>query len=243
LCEFIVVEKLSDLPESSQAKLWLENEDYNSTAIYEPAAFFHSQMPILNKRGMMGYYYIYPHGLNARFITADHSIEQVKKTMEPVLAAFGTFKGVKPVIHQYAEFKSYKEWFDLLFGALTPADPNAPRELEGAYPQGITRMDSRLMAADHLTSPDLAVALQRSMPQMPKGMLRGHLIGGGEVLSRSLSTSVNPAWRRTYVHLIGTGEGSPNVTALKDVAPRMGAYANEVRKTLECVLAGNNNSN
>jgi hypothetical protein len=191
----------------------------------------HSQFPMINQRDMMGYYYIYPHGLNARFITGDHSVDEVKAIMAPLLTGFNSFPGVKKEIHQYHQFKSYKEWFDTLFQPLAPADPKAPVELEGAYPQGISPMDSRLLAATHLTSPKLAAALKESMPKMARGMLRGHLIGGGQVLKRSNSTSVNPAWRQSYVHLIGTGAGQPNVTPLKTLASNMGSYSNEVSST------------
>jgi hypothetical protein len=97
-------------------------------------------------------------------------------------------------------------------------------------PKGITPMDSRLLGASHLSNPMLPYALRDAMPRMESGMLRGHLTAGGAVMELGRDTSVNPAWRKAYIHLIATGNGvpGPDATALKRLAPDMGCYANEV---------------
>jgi hypothetical protein len=76
----------------------------------------------------------------------------------------------------------------------------------------------------HLRHPDLANALKEAMPNETNAVLRGYLTAGGEVMKRRPATSVHPAWRRSYVHLVGT-----NVTSLKILALDTGAYLNEVR--------------
>lgn len=90
-------------------------------------------------------------------------------------------------------------------------------------------MDSRLLGASHLKHPRLAAALKASFPRMKHGILRGHLIAGGAVLKRAdRETSVNPAWRSAYVHLIATGAEVPSIQPVRDLSPTSGSYANEV---------------
>src|ERR1700761_2257225 len=88
-------------------------------------------------------------------------------------------------------------------------------------------MDSRLLDRAALTSPELAKALQEAMPKLNNAMLRGHLVAGGKAMVENKGTSVNPAWRKAYVHIIGTGVGVPNIGALKTLAKDSGAYSNE----------------
>jgi hypothetical protein len=80
-----------------------------------------------------------------------------------------------------------------------------------------------------LHSPKLASAMKESMPKAANGMLRGHLVGGGKVLDPAADTytTVNPVWRRTFVHLIATGGAAPNATAIKAIDPQSGSYSNE----------------
>lgn len=111
---------------------------------------------------------------------------------------------------------------------------HGPEEKEGSTetkPQGIFPMDSRLLGRDHLIDPSLADALEKAMPLMQYGQLRGNVVGGGKVWTagNEKTTSVNPAWRKAYVHLIATGAEQPNADSLRKLAPDMGAYANEVR--------------
>jgi hypothetical protein len=88
-------------------------------------------------------------------------------------------------------------------------------------------MDSRLLGAFHFISPKFAQVLEASMPKMDQGQLRGNLIGGGKVFQLGRDTSVHPAWRKAYTHLIQTGVGAPDAAALREFAPESGAYANE----------------
>jgi hypothetical protein len=94
-------------------------------------------------------------------------------------------------------------------------------------------MDSRLLDRAALTSPKLAEALRNAMPKLNNSMLRGHLISGAKVHSiGDKDTAVHPAWRKAYVHIIGTGVGVPDIKSLKELAANTGAYSNEVRESL-----------
>ncbi|KAF1812801.1 FAD-binding domain-containing protein [Eremomyces bilateralis CBS 781.70] len=101
--------------------------------------------------------------------------------------------------------------------------PGGMMVLDGKRP-----MDSRLLWASHLKDPALAGALNATFPRMKYGVLRGHLIGGGAVLKEEdTETSVNPAWRKAYVHLISTGAEVPSISPVRDLSPLSGCYVNE----------------
>jgi hypothetical protein len=167
--------------------------------------------------------------LLGRLLMADTSVAQAKEMMAPMLAGFSVFPGMKQEIHQYQEFKSFKEWFDKLYGELPTPKASRPMEIDRAVPRGISPMDSWLLTAADLHSPKLAAAMKESMPKAANGMLRGHLVGGGKVNDAEADkyTTVNPAWRRALVHLIATGGTSPNATAIKLIDPKSGSYSNE----------------
>ncbi|KAF2668484.1 FAD-binding domain-containing protein [Microthyrium microscopicum] len=216
-------------PKITQTKIWIELEDHNNTdAIFPQAAYMHSKMPDLSDAGWSCYFYVYGNGFQARFINPDSTQAAAEKAFAPILAGLPKTAGVKQAIHQYSEVKNFKVWFDSLFGAAPAQDPAQPLPLEGAYPRGISHMDSRLLGRAHLESPKLAAALKEGFPKGKNGMWRGHLIGGGKVMKTPADfNSVNPAWRKTYVHIIGTGVEQPNATPLRTLAPDMGSYVNE----------------
>jgi hypothetical protein len=188
-------------------------------------------MPQLNKKyGTQGYFYIYPNEIWVTMLTADEKsgLAVAKEAWTPILEKLGSFPGVAKPIYQYNQYPSFSKWFDDAFGALDPYDPSSPPELEAVTPHGITHMDSRLLGSSHLSDPKLSSALREAMPNMESGMLRGHLVGGDKVLEMGNDTSVHPSWRKTYIHLIATGNGGPNAMPLKKLAPDMGCYSNEV---------------
>jgi hypothetical protein len=96
--------------------------------------------------------------------------------------------------------------------------------------RGIQELDSRLFGPEELNHPNLATALSQSMPaNIPDGQIRFHIVSGPKVWAQGKDTSVNPAWRRSYAHLLASGGGIPNVQSLRDISPNSGAYINEVR--------------
>jgi hypothetical protein len=97
--------------------------------------------------------------------------------------------------------------------------------------RGLWDMDSRLLGEAELKHPKLAEYLERSQPNMVDGHLRLHVTGGGKVLQENNATSVLPAWRKTFVHILGAGQEAGNVDSMRELAPNMGAYVNEVSNT------------
>jgi len=62
--------------------------------------------------------------------------------------------------------------------------------------------------------------------------LRGNLVSGLKIHELAGNeTSVNPAWRRSYTHILATGNGGlwghPDMSAMKAISPDSGAYSNE----------------
>lgn len=96
-------------------------------------------------------------------------------------------------------------------------------------PNGVLDQDSRLLGEKALTSDKLADALEKIMPfDLDDGVLRQHLVSGPKLWKQGNDTSVHPAWRSAFVHSVATGAGTPNAQALRDLAPKAGAYVNEV---------------
>jgi hypothetical protein len=82
---------------------------------------------------------------------------------------------------------------------------------------------------------NLSSILEESFPKMANAMFRGHLTSGGKVWESDKSgneTSVHPAWRKSLVHILGSGTPGkviPDLSPLKRLASNTGAYSNEVR--------------
>jgi hypothetical protein len=103
-------------------------------AIYEPAAYLHSQLPSLSAKGVQGYYFVYPHALQGIFLTAGQSSTKItsKDIWSPVLQNMGTFDRMRPAIQEYAEYPSFKIFFDAVAGPreTLEADDKCSRELQ-----------------------------------------------------------------------------------------------------------------
>jgi hypothetical protein len=155
---------------------------------------------------------------------------------------------------KYIDYPSYKTYFDGTWGAAEPGDKmkrdinndepirewwtgelrprnylqkrHSPGESKSqAQSMGKSGGDGRLLDKAALQSPKFAAALKASMPSKPGKMIRGALIGGGEVIRRTeTETSVHPSWRKTYV----TFYSDKDVDEMAKMAPNMGAYINEV---------------
>jgi hypothetical protein len=147
------------------------------------------------------------------------------------MASYPTMRKAELSIFNYG---SYKHYFDAHYGAVDRvADDQCPAKINKRHgpgsdmavptPQGTMPLDSRLLGQAHLTSPRLKAALKATSPG-----IQGHLIANPAL--KFDNTSVLPAWRKTYVHLIGAKVPPvASVDSLRRLAPDMGAYVNEVR--------------
>jgi hypothetical protein len=223
--------------------------------LIEPMAYLHSQMPDLSEKGVQGYYVVFPKQFIATFHTVGSlaTADASKKIWEPVLSKIATYPGVEKAstVPKYLDYPSYKTYYDATWGA-APAGDKMKRDMNsepvfdwwtgkyrstlarrhgpaeskaGSQSMGKVKGDGRLLSKENLLSPKLAAAFKEAMPSAPGKMMRGALIGGGEVIKRSpTETSVHPSWRKTYV----TIWSDKDVDELIALSPGMGAYINEV---------------
>jgi hypothetical protein len=224
--------------------------------MWDAYAYLHSHfVDFIETNGTTGYYYVYPKSIQAKWMhQAEHSGKaNAEKLWEPILKKLTSFPGITKGDFAIKEFTNYKAYFDDEFGSIDsgaqvpkrkePWDQQNSRRLMARHGPGmdmtvpdatpIANLDSRLLGAEHFKHPNLTAHLKASAPFVLGGrqaILQGHLVGGGKVFKPDDDTAVNPAWRKAYVHLIGyKEEGKASVDSLRELAPDMGAYGNEVR--------------
>jgi hypothetical protein len=210
----------------------------------------HTQLPRLSREGgFAGYYYIFPNAISGTFLAPNEFADAAKITAfwEPIVKKMSEMPGMDPksliknppVVLGTAALGGLQgsgggaagindnmggmdhKGMNMLFRRHGPGEKTA-------MSKGIIPIDSRLLGEAELTHSQLAAALEASMPKLANAQLRSHLTAGGKVLEGGNDTSVLPAWRKAYVHMIATGIGTPNLQALRDISPGMGAYVNEV---------------
>ncbi|KAK7420372.1 hypothetical protein QQX98_002795 [Neonectria punicea] len=141
-------------------------------------------------------------------------ISEANAVWGPILTKLQSFPSIEPFQTEPYNFDNYKDFFDTTYGALAPeTSPKVQPRNHGIYPY-----DSRLLAPEHLRSPDIMDALGGT--EGTYGILMtapGQSQGSGE------DTSANPVWRRAVVHMVAASDA----TGLRKLAPDMGAYINE----------------
>lgn len=224
----------------------------NSEGLWDTYTYFASQMPEMVRRGVSGYFYIQPSSIRTLMIHPGNisGTANAQKFWKPYLDKMASFQGMKPANLSIFNYGSYKHYFDAHFGESSDTNPfpdedctpnmrvrkkkkkrHGPgMDMASPTPQGAMPLDSRLLGESHLTSPDLKAALMAAS----RG-LQGHLVANPDL--KYDNTSLLPAWRRAYVHMIGTRVGTlMNVDSLRKLAPDMGAYSNEVKAYLPPTL-------
>jgi hypothetical protein len=230
-------------------------------SIYAPLAYLHTTLPTIVDKGVSGFYYAFPTGIKVFLLTVANSTIVSTSIVNPIARKMASFPGIRQftssqVLHHL--FQNYQAFFDGSFGhgnqntppamaremdelrqhlRLSRRAPHGPGsgEMEAAGTQalGVLPIDSILMDKDIIMHPNLAQALQASMPKGGRAQLRGNLVSGKMVHRLGNDTSVHPAWRRAYCHLIATAGGEESIgdidlTPLKVLKKDYGVYLNEV---------------
>jgi hypothetical protein len=237
-------------PKVSVAVVWLNTTNPNDTKSIWPAlTWLHTQFPAMAESGMTVYYYVSPNAMTLVGINGGENGTRtwMRENWKPVVQKLATFSGMNhdALIYVSLKYPNYKAFFDDILDkdrklqstkglsvelhtglnrALWPR--HGPGEVRLTQSQGVSSGDSWLLGKEHFTHPDLAKALESSMPKLELSEFRGQMVGGGKVF-QSNDTSVLPAWRKTYSHLILIGSGQPDATPLRKLAPNMGQYVNE----------------
>jgi hypothetical protein len=240
-------------PKILSYSFWVNTTDYDDKkSIWPAAAYLCSELPRLNRDGgFQGYFNFFPNAISANFLAPNEfaDADNMRKVFDPVLKKIEGMPGIdkKTFIKIPPAKLSASSLGNLQTSTGEMAGP--PKEVVGggqthghrrltrrhgpgemsAMARGTVDIDSRLLGDAELNHPKLAEALEKALPRLPNGMLRSHLVGGNKVLKLGNDTSVLPAWRKAFVHIIGsTADGTPNIQSLRDISPDMGAYINEV---------------
>jgi FAD/FMN-containing dehydrogenase len=246
-------------PGVASSTFWINTTNYkDQKSIYPAAAWLHTKFPEFADQGLTNYYYIHPNAMIVTSVYPGKSGMKafLDRKWQPILRRLGTFPGMsaRSIQYQSYEYNNFYTWFDeiivkrkptargmggasSLFGGLLAGNrPLTKRhgpgsEMMATQSTGVRGTDSWLLGKEHLNSPDLAKVLEDSMPKgMDNPQLRGQGVGGPGVFSRGNDTSVVPAWRRTYCHIILVGSKDPDASPMRKLAPNMGAYANEASR-------------
>ncbi|EWC44300.1 hypothetical protein DRE_01126 [Drechslerella stenobrocha 248] len=175
-------------------------------------AYVHSEIPRLSEAGVMGYSYIFNDTSTqklswmALLTTVGGSTDEITQLLDP-LYANATSEKYKDHIasgQSNVTFPSFATYFSAVFREDTTRGP--------------TLLPSRLLDGRALTEdPVLLAATLKKMWGPFVGAYLGHLVGGPGVSQyKNVDMALNPAWRRTYNHLI-VGSGF-DTDATKDVA-------------------------
>jgi FAD binding domain len=199
----------------------------------EPMQYLFKILPSLDEQGISGY--IECHTGNARglmFHPGNTSgIAAANTVWKPILEKMQSFPGIQPFQSRPHHFNSFYSFFRASFGTMKSMSMNklnkrhGPGEDIDAPPlgKGLIPIDSHLLTADHLRSPNIMSAFESTMGNY--AVL--HVSPGSKL--KGDDTSVNPAWRKSIVHI--TGMKVPNVMSmdsLRAFATDTGAYINEV---------------
>lgn len=226
---------------------WLNTTSFDDEkSIFPVAAYFSSQLPRLNRLGLQGYYYIRPNAIAADFYIPNEfaNATHINAFMDPVLNHMKNMTGMNPAsLIKIPPMDMASVLSGISKGGqgpqtATPRDKMPSMMIKRHGPMdkeknsiygGILDQDSLLMGEEELTNPKLAEAFEKAQRHGDTSAFRGHLAGGGKVIATSGNdTSVTPVWRRTYVHMMATGNDKVYLKAVRDISPNGGAYINEV---------------
>jgi hypothetical protein len=207
---------------------------------------FHKFLVPLNDNGGTGYYYITPInpvpgiGNTATFTLQMWFVNQtdtskVTALLNPLLSALEDATGVAPGF-RLIPFPTLSSMYNTFF---TGSD------LTGFLVQLGSRLLSRSFVSSSGAPAKIASALS-GIKLGPTDYIEGNVVAGGQVAANAnIDSALNPAWRKTVVHLLFTRQWTANSTVsqqavikaniTKDQVPilksfepgQMGAYLNE----------------
>lgn len=185
------------------------------TPVSEMMQYLLGELPGLHERGISAFIYVDISHVRCYAVHPGNAsgVAEANSVWGPILSKMQSYPNIKPFQTKPYEFDNYKDFFDTTYGPLDNTVNPLPRS-HGVFP-----FESRLLGSEHLRHPKVMDALSGARGDY--GILMtapGQSQGSGE------DTSANPGWRRAVVHLVA----APDASGLRDLAPDMGAYINEV---------------
>ena len=187
-----------------------------------------SQAPVLHEHGISATYYVFPTHMRCFAIHPgkQSGIANANEFWGPILDKVQSMPGMTPFQTRPFEFSSYREFFEGTYGELV----SQPTSAEHRYDRGLIPYDSRLLAPEHLTSPNITYALRTT-----GGSLGVQIMAPGQNVGDGTDVAANPGWRRAAALVIAYKTNTTNADGLRELAPDMGTYINEARNLLSLV--------
>lgn len=200
----------------------VSNNEPGVTPTSAAVKYLLSELPGLHEKGISGTFYIFPTTIRGFTIHQGKGagIAKANSVWGPILERMQRLPGMTPFQTRPFEFESYKEFFEGTYGKLVP-QPTTP---EHRRDRGIIPYDSRLLSAEHLTSPGITDALRET-----GGSMGVQLTSPGRRVGDGTRTSANPGWRKAVALVIAYKTNETNADGLRRLAPDMGTYINEVK--------------
>ncbi|KAF9871879.1 hypothetical protein CkaCkLH20_10511 [Colletotrichum karsti] len=199
-----------------------ESTDYETgrTPVSEAMAYLLSELPGIQEKGITAYIYVSATSVRGYAIhPADRAgVANANAVWGPILSKIQEFPGMTPFQTRPYDFVDYKDFFDTTYGPL----PNPGDEPAAPYSRGIVTFDSRLLAAEHFRSPNIAFALRET-----RGSYGILVCSPGGRVGDGADTSNNPGWRKAVALVVGYKTNTTSVDGLRRLAPDMGTYINE----------------
>jgi hypothetical protein len=221
-------------------------------------AYMASQIPNMTEKGMSAYFYPFPMAYRGVSITVgENATEAYQRSIwDPILNKMKSFKGMKQWQSKAYTFPNYQEFFAFsymnpnasaqtilgpagdilggkggllgnLFSVMLGNGWGGGTIVEESGPSAIgkTPFDSHMLAREHLESlPLKPMAIKRKL-----GFFGIMAVSGNKAHRPDEDVSVNPSWRRAYAHMISLYfKPFTSADILRQIAPDMGAYGNEV---------------
>ncbi|KAF9693431.1 hypothetical protein EKO04_008569 [Ascochyta lentis] len=210
---------------------WYINSTLNASDV-EPGTYPTSaalrylltETPGLHEKGISATFYVFPGQIRGFAIHPgiQAGTANANAMWGPILTHMSSLPGVTPFQTRPFEFVNYKEFFEGTYGTLVP-QPTLP---ENRYDRGIIPYDSRLLSAEHVTSPNITETLAET-----GGSIEVQLMSPGQRVGDETSTSANPGWRKAVVLVIANKTNTTSADGLRRLAPGMGTYINEASVT------------
>ncbi|QDS72850.1 hypothetical protein FKW77_007179 [Venturia effusa] len=222
---------------------WINSTTTGGDGLSQAAEYLAAQLPSVNEKGVSGYFYLSDSNIRAYAIHPGNQsgTAQANEVWKPILEKMQTFAGMKKYQTASHNFKNFKEFYDVTYGARNPTmaagTPGGGRAIVrrhgpgedmgdegGPLNLGKVPLDSRLLGAKHLQN---AANFTRAL-KIVKGNVGLLMVAGNKVAKPDDETSASPAWRKGIVHALAMNMGpSLNMDGFRDLAPEMGAYGNE----------------
>lgn len=187
--------------------------------------YLFSQMPALHEMGISAYFYVpSPNSIRCFALHPGNNsgIANANAVWGPILSHMSSLPNMTAFQTKPYDFTDYKDFFDTTYENPTAAELFAA-QLPTPRNRGIISYDSRLLSAEHIQSPNITYALRTTGGAF--GILMctpGMKVGDGN------DTSANPGWRKAVVLMVGMKVGETSMDGLRELAPDMGTYINEV---------------